>query len=224
MSAQYVAPAVRVDTGIGFTRRALDLLVSSAVLLLLAPAMAGVAVIVRLTSPGSALFRQRRVGEGGVPFTMYKFRSMAVGAAGPELSQAGDPRVTRVGGFLRRTRIDELPQLVNVLRGEMTLVGPRPETVDLARRYAPACREVLRFRPGVTGPVQVRMGTLRIPAGADQEAYYLSELVPRRVRLDLEYLAHPTLLQTLVLLAQTAALALRRSGRRTPDDVPPVRP
>ena len=204
-------PAVRVDTGIGFLRRALDLLVSSVALSVLSPAMAVVAVIVRLTSPGPALFCQQRVGEGGVCFTIYKFRSMAVEAGGPELSLVGDPRVTRVGAFLRTTRIDELPQLVNVLRGEMTLVGPRPETVNLARRYPPACREVLRHRPGMTGPVQVRMGTLRIPADADQEMYYLSELVPRRVRLDLEYLAHPTLRRTLLLLAHTAALALRHS-------------
>jgi lipopolysaccharide/colanic/teichoic acid biosynthesis glycosyltransferase len=211
MSTQYLAPAVALDTGIGFRRRALDLLVSLVGLAVLAPAMAAVALTVRLTSPGPAWFRQRRVGEGGVCFTMYKFRSMPVGAGGSELCIAGDPRVTRVGGFLRRTRIDELPQLVNVLRGDMTLVGPRPETVDLARRYPPACREVLRHRPGMTGPVQVRMGTLRIPAGVAQEAYYLTELVPRRVSLDLEYLANPTLRQTLVLLAQTAALAVRPS-------------
>ncbi len=211
MSTQYLTPNAALETGIGLPRRALDLVVSLVGLGVLAPLMAGVAVTVRVTSPGPALFRQRRVGEKGVCFTMYKFRSMRLGAAGPELCTDGDPRVTRFGGLLRRTRIDEVPQLFNVLRGDMTLVGPRPETVDFARRYPPWCREVLRHRPGMTGPVQLRMGTLRIPTGEAPDRYYLTELVPRRVKLDLEYLANPTLRQTLALLAQTAGLALRRS-------------
>jgi lipopolysaccharide/colanic/teichoic acid biosynthesis glycosyltransferase len=222
MSATHPARDIGMEGGIALSRRVLDVVVCSTTLVLLSPVMAVVAVLVRLSSPGPALFRQTRIGERGVSFTMYKFRSMAVDAGGPHLCLVGDPRVTPVGAFLRKTRIDELPQLVNVLRGEMTLVGPRPETVQLARRYPLECRQVLLHRPGVTGPVQVRMGTLRIPSGADGEAYYLSELVPRRVRLDLEYLAHPTLGRTVALLAQTAVLALRR-GRSSPDDAAQLR-
>ncbi len=215
------------DTGsrtsrISLSRRALDVVVCSVTLVLVSPLMAVVAVLVRVSSPGPAIFRQARVGEGGVAFTMYKFRSMEAGSGGPDLCLKGDPRVTRVGRFLRKTRIDELPQLVNVLRGEMTLVGPRPETVQLAQRYPAELRGVLLHRPGVTGPVQVRMGTLRIPAGADGEAYYLTELVPRRARLDLEYLSHPTLGRTVALLLQTAVLAVRPS-RTSSDDVPQLR-
>lgn len=195
--------------GVGFARRALDVVVATIGLLLLAPVGVVLAVLVRLSSPGPALFRQRRVGEGGDPFTMYKFRSMRSAPGGSDLSMDGDPRVTAVGRFLRRSRLDEIPQLLNVLRGNMTLVGPRPETVALARRYPLVYREVLRHRPGMTGPVQVQMRTLRIPEGMPPEAYYLTVLVPRRVALDLEYLHRPTLRRTVALLFQTAVLPLR---------------
>ena len=194
--------------GVGFARRTLDIIVAVIGLLLLAPFCLIIAGLVGISSRGPVLFRQRRVGEGGDPFTMYKFRSMRIGPAGSELSLRGDPRVTPVGRFLRKSRLDEVPQLFNVLRADMTLVGPRPETVALARRYPPEYREVLRYRPGITGPVQVRMNTLRIPEGFPPEAYYLTVLVPRRVALDHEYLDRPTLARTIALLVQTLVLPL----------------
>ena len=202
-SGQLLSPC-----GVGFARRTLDVVAAAVGLLLLAPVCAVLAALVWLSSPGPALFRQRRVGEGGDVFTMYKFRSMRSAPGGSDLSMHGDPRVTAVGRFLRRSRLDEIPQLFNVLRGDMTLVGPRPETVALARRYPSEYREVLRHRPGMTGPVQVHMRTLRIPDGVPPEAYYLTVLVPRRVALDLEYLQRPTLRRTIALLVQTAVLPL----------------
>src|SRR5437660_1177405 len=99
-----------------------------------------------------------RVGQGGAPFTLFKFRTMRAGIAGPEVTAPDDNRVTRLGSLLRRAKIDELPQLVNVLVGHMTLVGPRPETVALAARYPADLKMIFRYRPGVTGPGQVLVG------------------------------------------------------------------
>ncbi len=202
--------AVRVISpcGVGVARRTLDIVVAVVGLLVLAPLSMVIAVLVLFSSPGPVLFRQRRVGEGGDTFTMFKFRTMELGAGGSDLSLRDDSRVTSVGRFLRRSRIDEVPQLFNVLRGDMTLVGPRPETVALARRYPPEYREVLRFRPGITGPVQVHMNELRIPEGFPPEAYYLTVLVPQRVALDHQYLDRPTLGRTLALIARTLVLPL----------------
>jgi lipopolysaccharide/colanic/teichoic acid biosynthesis glycosyltransferase len=195
-------------------RRALDLAVSAAALLLLAPMILAVALAVRLTSAGPVLFRQVRVGQGGRPFTLYKFRTMRTGSRGPEVTRGSDPRITRVGKLLRTTGIDELPQFFNVLRGDMTLVGPRPETPSLADRYPAGCRLVFAHRPGLTGPTQVRLRDKDVlpPAGvADLEGYYLRELVPTRVALDFSYLDDPSLAHTVAMLWRTAVYVLRGS-------------
>jgi lipopolysaccharide/colanic/teichoic acid biosynthesis glycosyltransferase len=170
---------------------------------------------VRLTSPGPALFRQVRVGQGGRPFALIKLRSMRTGSAGPEITRADDPRVTRLGGFLRATSLDELPQLWHVLRGTMTLVGPRPETPALAARYAPEHQWIFRYRPGLTGPAQVRLRDRDVLAPGvpvDTESY-LTLLVPRRVALDAGFLAHPTLRATAGVLADTVRHLLGRAPR-----------
>ena len=122
---------------VGMARRVLDVVVASVALVLTAPVVLAAMVVIRMTSPGPALFRQERVGARGRPFTILKLRTMTTGGQGLDITMGGDARVTRVGAALRRTSLDELPQLVNVLRGEMTLVGPRPETVSLALRYPP---------------------------------------------------------------------------------------
>jgi lipopolysaccharide/colanic/teichoic acid biosynthesis glycosyltransferase len=195
-------------------RRALDLVFSAAALLLLTPMILVVALAVRLTSNGPVLFRQVRVGQGGRPFTLYKFRTMRTGSRGPEVTRGGDPRITRVGKLLRSTGIDELPQFLNVLRGDMTLVGPRPETPSLADRYPAGCRVVFAHRPGLTGPTQVRLRDKDVlpPAGvADLEGYYLRELVPTRVALDFSYLDDPSLAHTVAMLWRTAVYVFRGS-------------
>jgi lipopolysaccharide/colanic/teichoic acid biosynthesis glycosyltransferase len=131
---------------------------------------------------------------------------MRTGTDGPNITRRRDPRVTPVGRCLRRYGLDELPQLVNVLRGDMTLVGPRPEVPSLADRYPPSCRAVFDYRPGLTGPVQVGMPDENaLPADVDDpERYYIEELVPIRTALDLEYLADPSLRRTLGHLVDTA--------------------
>ncbi|MGO9239988.1 MAG: sugar transferase [Bryobacteraceae bacterium] len=156
-----------------------DLLIASALLLLLSPLLLACALAVRRSSPGPVLFRQRRLGLHGRPFWLLKFRSMMHNAPevrnpdGSAYSGAGDPRVTPVGRFLRQTSLDELPQLLNVLRGEMSLVGPRPDQVDQLRFYTQDEKRKLRVKPGITGLAQIS-GRNNIPWA-------------RRKALDLEY-------------------------------------
>ncbi len=138
-------------------RRALDLVVALTALVLLWPLLLGLALVVRLSSPGPVIFRQQRLTRGHATFTMYKFRTMRAGVGGPEVTSAGDSRVTGPGRLMRRTSLDELPQLINVLRGQMTLVGPWPETPALAAKYPVALRWVLDETPGLTGPAQITL-------------------------------------------------------------------
>jgi lipopolysaccharide/colanic/teichoic acid biosynthesis glycosyltransferase len=177
-----------------WTQRALDVAFSAVLLVLALPLFLVVAAAVTLSGPGPLLYRQARVGQGGRPFTLLKFRSMRPGTAGPQVTASDDPRVTRVGAFLRRTSLDELPQLWHVLRGDMTLVGPRPDSVELAARYPEDCRWVLEHRPGLTGPAQLYLrDATAIEAGVvDVESYYLTRLVPQRVALDATYLRRPS--------------------------------
>jgi lipopolysaccharide/colanic/teichoic acid biosynthesis glycosyltransferase len=186
-------------------RRALDVACGLLALVVLSPLLAVLTVLVRATSPGPALFRQQRVGEGGTAFTLYKFRSMQWKSDGPEVTAGADPRVTPLGEWMRRTKLDELPQLLNLVRGDMTLVGPRPETVGLAQRYPSDCRWVLNHRPGITGPVQLSSQELAAPPDGvhDPEGYYLAVLVPRRTALDADFLAAPTLARELDLVLRT---------------------
>ena len=200
----------RVSSG----RRALDVAVSLTALVTLLPILLALAVLVRCTSRGPVLFRQVRVGAGGRPFVMLKFRSMSAGApGGPQVTTQTDQRITALGQVLRRTSLDELPQLVNVLRGDMTLVGPRPETVDLAARYPEDCRWVLQHAPGLTGPCQIRLRDREVlpPGPVDAEEYYLSVLVPRRVAMDTTFLCRPTITATLAVLLETVGYL---AGRR----------
>jgi lipopolysaccharide/colanic/teichoic acid biosynthesis glycosyltransferase len=190
----------------------MDIVVGAGALAALGLPLLALMLAVRLTSRGPALFRQIRLGQGGRPFQLYKLRSMRVGGSGPEITAAGDARVTRLGRFLRATSIDELPQLWHVIRGQMTLVGPRPETPALAAGYPPECRWVFAFRPGLTGPAQVRLRDSDVlPPGVpvDTEAY-LTWLVPARTAVEARYLASPTLLATLGVLADTVRHLLGR--------------
>jgi lipopolysaccharide/colanic/teichoic acid biosynthesis glycosyltransferase len=210
------APAAELGSisRVGFARRTLDVVLSALGLVLLSPLFLLIAVLVGLTSRGGPLFRQTRVGEGWREFTMLKFRSMQRMAAGSELTARDDDRVTKLGRILRLTGIDELPQLWNVLRGDMTLVGPRPETVGLALRYPADCRGIFRYRPGLTGPTQLATWNREDhEPDAFAEQHYLEARVPGRVTLDMNYLVDPSLKRTLGVLARTAFLALTSAGR-----------
>jgi lipopolysaccharide/colanic/teichoic acid biosynthesis glycosyltransferase len=210
--------------GVGTLRRTLDFVGAGMGLALLAPLLAAIAVAIKLTSPGPVLFRQTRLTGGQREFTILKFRTMRVMNAGPEITAPGDERITTVGEFLRRTSLDELPQLVNVLRGDMTLVGPRPETPALAARYPRECQWVLEHQSGLTGPTQVRMRDFNsIPADVvDAQQWYLEHLVPQRVVVDATYLDHPTVAATLRVLVETARHVISGEPPRAAADEPPA--
>jgi lipopolysaccharide/colanic/teichoic acid biosynthesis glycosyltransferase len=212
-------PSNRHVATISPARRLLDVLVGGLLLILASPLLAVVAVLLLVTSGRPVLFRQSRVGESGRPFTLYKFRTMRLLASGPEITAATDVRITRIGGFLRRTAIDELPQLWHVLRGQMTLVGPRPESAALAAGYPEACRPVLQARPGLTGPAQLRYRERSAvpPNGrTDVERWYLEVLVPLRVAADREYLDRPTVRRTLYYLLVTALFVVGLADLQQP--------
>ena len=195
-------------------RRCLDIAVSVIALAVLGIPLLILMLAIRLTSRGPALFCQVRVGQGGEPFVIYKLRSMRVDTSGPDVTATTDGRITPLGAVLRHTSLDELPQLWNVLRGDMTLVGPRPETVGLATRYPTDCRWVFDHRPGLTGPTQVRMrDALVLPPGAEVDIdTYLQVLVPLRTEIDASYLQHPTLGATLTVLNETWRYLTGRQG------------
>ena len=200
-------------------KRVIDIVFASLMLLLLSPVMVVIALMIRLTSPGRALFQQVRIGQSQSPFVMLKFRtmhqgfddaihrayvtSMLIERAAPADAKRGiykltsDPRVTGIGNFLRKTSLDELPQLVNVLRGEMSLVGPRPTSLNLAT-YEPWHERRLDVRPGVTGLWQVR----------GRNAMTFDE----RVKLDLEYIDHLSLANDLKLLGLTVLVVVKGKG------------
>jgi lipopolysaccharide/colanic/teichoic acid biosynthesis glycosyltransferase len=186
-------------------KRGLDVAVSSGGILLLAPLLAGLAVAVRCTSPGPVLFRQQRVGRRGRLFSLYKFRSMRAALGGPSITAAGDSRITPVGRWLRRWKLDELPQLVNVLRGDMSLIGPRPEVPHYVRLYDDEQRQVLSVRPGITGPTQIRFRDEErlLASQPDPESYYVTTLMPAKLALDLAYVNSRTLAGDLRLLLHT---------------------
>ncbi len=196
-----------MSPSIGPVRRILDILVATVLLLVTAPFVAVIAVLILVTDGRPVFFRQTRVGEQGRRFLLYKLRTLRMVASGPELTTEQDSRITPLGAFLRRTGIDELPQLWHVLRGQMTLVGPRPESDTLAGRYPASCQSILLARPGLTGPAQLhyRERSNVLPDGwSDLETYYLQVLVPVRVAADQEYLANPSLRRTVHYLFLTA--------------------
>ncbi|HEY8478470.1 MAG TPA: sugar transferase [Spirillospora sp.] len=186
-------------------RRALDIAGALTGLLLLSVPLVLIYALVRLTSRGPGIFRQTRVGQGGRPFTIYKFRTMRQDADGMKVTATGDPRVTRVGRVLRRFYLDELPQLVNVLLGDMTLVGPRPETYELAVYWEPQWRWIFDHRPGMTGTSQIRFRDCDVlPPGEEVDlAFYIKRLVPAQAAVDAVFLIDPSLRATLRTLAQT---------------------
>ncbi len=182
-------------------KRALDVVVAAAALAVASPLLALAAVLIRLESPGHAIYRQRRVGLGGRAFQVYKLRTMVTGAehmgAGLAVDE-GDTRITRIGGLLRRTSLDEVPNLINVVRGEMSLVGPRPTVQVQVDRYTDRQRRRLTVRPGITGWAQVH-GRASLPWH-------------ERIELDIWYVEHATLRLDLRILVATARMVLTGHG------------
>lgn len=198
-------------------KRACDVTGALAGLLVLSPLLAAVAAAIAVTDGWPVLFRQERVGRDGRPFRLWKFRTMVTDAAqrGRQITVGADPRITRVGRWLRAMKLDELPQLVNVLRGEMSLVGPRPEVPRYVALYTPAQRAVLALVPGITDPASLRYyDESRVLAGAaDPEQLYVDEIMPEKIRLNLEYAARATAWSDLVVIVATVRRLFARDPR-----------
>lgn len=193
----------------GRAKRALDLAVAVPLLVVASPVMAVLAVLVRRDSPGPALFKQTRIGEGGRPFKVLKFRTMVVGAQqmGTGIRVvSNDSRITPLGRILRKTSLDELPQLINVVRGDMSLVGPRPTVPEQVERYSEHQRRRLLARPGVTGLAQVT-GRQLLPWS-------------ERIELDIRYIETWSMRRDLAIIARTALMLLRRSDNQYRDAAP----
>ena len=192
------------------SKRALDVVVGSLALVLAVPILIGVAVLMRLSGDrGPILYRARRVGEGARIITVLKVRTMIPGAGGSNVTTAKDPRVTHLGRLLRRYRIDELPQLVNVVRGEMSLVGPRPEDPVYVDLSDPLHRRVFSARPGITGLAQLEFhDEAGLLIGPDAERRYRQEILPAKLRLDAAYLDHQSTLLDLRILLKTVRTVL----------------
>jgi lipopolysaccharide/colanic/teichoic acid biosynthesis glycosyltransferase len=193
----------------------MDLILGIFVFVVVTPVLATIAVGMRLTGDhGPFLHRARRVGEDGRIITVFKIRTMVEGGVGPRLTSTHDPRVTRLGRILRRYRIDELPQLVNVVLGEMSLVGPRPEDPIFVDLTDPIHRKVFTARPGITGLAQLAFhDEARLLSGEDWERRYREEVLPAKLQLDVEYLDRRSTVLDLQILVRTLTTILdRRSG------------
>jgi lipopolysaccharide/colanic/teichoic acid biosynthesis glycosyltransferase len=178
-------------------RRAIDLVVAVVAVVILAPLLIAISLALFLPRGEPVLFAQTRLGVNGRPFTMYKFRKFHThhGATGCPLTVQGDPRMTRIGRFLAATKLDELPQLWNVIRGDMAIVGPRPESLAFEDCFRNEFAKVLQFKPGLIGPSQVyfRHEAMHYPAGEDPTDFYRRVLFPAKAQLDLSYFSQRTI-------------------------------
>ncbi len=197
--------------------RAVDVVAAAAGLVVTAPLIAVCAAAVAASSGRPAFFRQVRVGRGGRPFTLIKLRTMRASQSGPQVTTSGDPRVTRLGRLLRRTKIDELPELWNVLRGDMALVGPRPEVPEYVDAGLPEWEIALRVRPGLTDPVTLRLRNeeaVMAASAGDREVFYRERLQPLKLQGYVDYLGRRTWRSDLGVLGSTVLAVLGLS--RTP--------
>jgi lipopolysaccharide/colanic/teichoic acid biosynthesis glycosyltransferase len=198
-------------------RRVFDVIVAVVALTTVALPLLVIAGIVKIASPGPVLFRQARVGRRGVPFALYKFRTMRCSVAGALVTAAGDDRIYPVGRWLRKWKLDELPQFWNVLRGDMSIVGPRPEVERFVRHYLPAERQILEGKPGlasVSALVYANEPEL-LDSAPDPEAMYINELMPKKIAIDLAYEQTRTLWSDVRLLGQIALFVVRRQSSLT---------
>ena len=187
-------------------KRLMDIGIAVVAVLLTSPLLLATAILIKATSPGPIFFRQRRIGLGGRAFTMFKFRSMRVGVDPTSLAKSQDPRVTRLGKWIRTTALDELPQLINVVRGEMSVVGPRPALPEMVPHYTDEERRRLETKPGLTGWAQVN--------GRNKLAYH------DRLRLDSWYVANWSIRLDLLILIKTIPVLFSRKGLYQEDPRP----
>src|SRR5690606_32793113 len=177
-----------------------------------------IALLIKLTSPGPVFYRPWRVGKNEVPFRQIKFRTMVAEAEamGPSVTGKNDPRITRIGRFLRRTKIDELPQLINVLKGEMSLVGPRPEAPQYVEHYTEQQKKLLQVRPGVTSPASIAYRHEEQYLGSERwEEFYISQLLPSKLELELQFLSERNFWKDIGVLFKTGRALFTRPPEPT---------
>lgn len=194
------------------SKRAFDLAASLCGLLLLTPLLGAIALWIRLDSPGPVLFRQLRIGRHGVPFNILKFRTMTARAEGPQLTVGQDARITRAGRFLRHYKLDELPQLVNVLQGTMSVVGPRPEVPRYVACYPPAMRSiVLSVAPGITdwASIHYKDENAILGRASDPEQAYIESVLPAKLEYYARYVRERSFWTDLRIIASTLTAVLR---------------
>ena len=199
-------------------KRSFDVLVAFLGLLLLLPVFAAIAIAIKVDSPGPVFYRAMRVGKNGQLFAMLKFRTMSERGEGPRITAHDDPRITRIGHFLRDTKLNELPQLINVLKGQMSLVGPRPEDPEFVAHYSPEERQVLLATPGMTSPAAViyaREEAMLSHATATES--YLNSVLPNKLHLDLLYIRYRSFLLDLDVLLCTLLAVIPLIRRATPE-------
>lgn len=194
-------------------KRLMDIVISGCALLVLWPLLLLIALAIKLDDPGPVFYRQVRVGRGGREFRIFKFRTMVVDAdkKGLAITVGCDSRITRVGAFLRKTKLDELAQLLNVLAGEMSFVGPRPEVPKYVGLYTPYQRQVLLVRPGITdyASIAYRNENDLLEGAQDPERLYIEEIMPAKIELNMKYLHEISPLADLRLIFSTVAAVIR---------------
>ncbi len=186
-------------------KRAFDFLCALLGLLILSPLLLVIAIAIKLSSHGPVFFQQERIGKDFQPFRIVKFRTMHEGLDGPLITSSIDQRVTGVGRLLRRTKLDELPQLWNVLKGDMSLVGPRPEVAKYVARFRKDYQEILSQRPGITDPASIafRREDVMLATSDDPETKYVTEILPRKIAMSKEYVRTRSFLGDVVLIIRT---------------------
>ena len=204
-------------------KRIIDTVGALVGLVITSPVLLLCAVAVRLDSRGPVFFRQRRVGQYGRTFQIFKFRTMfdSTDKNGSKLTAFGDARITKVGKILRMTKLDEIPQLVNVVRGEMSLVGPRPEVPEYTEKYTLKERKVLEVRPGITGPASLAYIDEEqiLAAAADRERFYVNTIMRRKLRFDLAYCRNVCLLGDARIIIRTGGSLVGLRFSRQRDDL-----
>ena len=197
-----------------WAKRTFDLGGAMIALLLLSPFFLFASLLAKLQSRGPVFYKAKRVGKDEVLFEMYKFRTMIVNAdtLGGSLTTYRDTRITSIGRFLRWTKLDELPNLINVIKGEMSLIGPRPEAPDYVKHYTEIQKQVLQVKPGMTGPSQLanRNEEQKLKGQSDAEHYYITELMPKKLALDLHYVATRSIASDIGWLLKTLWVVIAR--------------
>ncbi len=196
-----------------YLKRKTDIVLSLLGLILLSPLFLIIALLILVDSGRPVLYRQRRTGKDEVPFNILKFRTMIVNADKSSLLTIGlhDNRITRVGYYLRKYKIDELPQLINVLKGDMSLVGPRPEVTKYTQLYTQQQKEALSVRPGITDPASILLKNENemIAASPDPEKFYIEKLIPEKVSINLQYIERMSLKNDLRIIIKTLFAIIR---------------